>query len=64
MSFVFESAGHGLQFDILEPFMRLILFGRFSFGKMWKNMENPSFFWAAATGLEKNCTGGYGCIGV
>ena len=35
ISFVFDRAFHGIQCDILDPYMRLILFGVFSFEKMW-----------------------------
>ena len=34
-----------------EPYMRLILFGGYFFGKMWKNMEKRPFFQAAMAGL-------------
>ena len=44
--------------------MRLIRFGWFYFGKMWKNMEKRPFFRADMAGLGKYCTGGYGRIGV
>ena len=44
--------------------MRLILFGGYFFGKMWKNMEKRSFCRAAMAGLGKYHTGGYGRIGV
>ena len=44
--------------------MRLILFGRFLFGKMWKNMEKQLFFRAATAGLGTYHTGSYGRIGV
>ena len=44
--------------------MRLILFGGYFFGKMWKNMEKRSFFRAAMAGLGKYHMGGYGRIGV
>ena len=49
---------------LLEPYMRLILFGRYFFGKMWKNMEKRPFFRAAMAGLGKYHMGGYGRIGV
>ena len=44
--------------------MRLILFGVFYFGKMWKNMEKRPFFRAAMARLGKYCMGCYGRIGV
>ena len=44
--------------------MRLILFGGYFFGKMWKNMEKRPFFRAAMAGLGKYHMGGYGRIGV
>ena len=44
--------------------MRLILFGVYFFGKMWKNMEKRPFFRAAMAGLGKYHMGGYGRIGV
>ena len=44
--------------------MRLILFGGFSFGKMWENMEKRPFFQAATPGLGKLCMGGYDQVGV
>ena len=44
--------------------MRLILFGGFFFGKMWKNMEKGPFFRAATDGLGRYCMGGYDLIGV
>ena len=44
--------------------MRLVRFGWFYFGKMWKNMEKRPFFRADIAGLGKYCTGGYGRIGV
>ena len=44
--------------------MRLIPFGSFYFGKMWKNMEKRPFFQADMAGLGKYWTGGYGRIGV
>ena len=44
--------------------MRLIHFGWFYFGKMWKNMEKRPFFRADMAGLGKYCTGVYGRIGV
>ena len=44
--------------------MRLILFGGYFFGKMWKNMEKLPFFRAAMAGLGKYHMGGYGWIGV
>ena len=44
--------------------MRLVRFGWFYFGKMWKNMEKQLFFRADMAGLGKYCTGGYGRIGV
>ena len=44
--------------------MRLVRFGWFYFGKMWKNMEKRLFFRADMAGLGKYCTGGYGRIGV
>ena len=44
--------------------MRLIRFGWFYLGKMWKNMEKRPFFRADMAGLGKYCTGGYGRIGV
>ena len=44
--------------------MRLIPFGRFYLGKMWKNMEKRTFFGAATAGLGKEHMGGYGQIGV
>ena len=44
--------------------MRLILFGGFFFGEMWKNMEKRPFFRAATAGLGTYHTGGYGRIGV
>ena len=44
--------------------MRLLLFGGFYFGKMWKILEKRPFFRADMAGLGKYCTGGYGRIGV
>ena len=44
--------------------MRFILFGWFSFGKMWIFFEKQPFFWADMAGLGKYSTGGYGRIGV
>ena len=42
--------------------MRLILFGGYFFGKMWKNMEKLPFFRAAMAGFGKYHMGGYGRI--
>ena len=44
--------------------MWLILFGGFSFGKMWKNMEKKGVFRADTAGLGKYCMGGCDRIGV
>ena len=44
--------------------MRLILFGGYFFGKMWKNMEKQPFFRTAMAGLGKYHMGDYGRIGV
>ena len=44
--------------------MRLLLFGRFYFGKIWNILEKRPFFRADTAGLRKYCTGGYGRIGV
>ena len=44
--------------------MRLVRFGWFYFGKMWKNMEKRPFFRADMAGLGKYSRGGYGQIGV
>ena len=44
--------------------MRLILFGGFYLGKMWKISEKRPFFRADMAGLGKYCMGGYGRIGV
>ena len=44
--------------------MRLILFGGFSFGKIWKNMGKQLFFRAAKARSGKYHIGGYGQIGV
>ena len=44
--------------------MRLILFGWFYFGKMWKIMGKRPFFRAATARLGKYGTDGYGGIGV
>ena len=44
--------------------MRLILFGGYFFGKMWKNMEKRPFFRAAMAGLGKYHMGGHSRIGV
>ena len=49
---------------MLEPHGRLIFFGGFFFGKMWKVMEKWPFFRAATAGLGKYCMDGYGRIGV
>ena len=43
--------------------MRLVRFGWFYFGKMWKNMEKRPFFRADMAELGKYCTGRYGRIG-
>ena len=64
ISSVFEREFQWLYFDILEPYMRLILFGVYFIGKMWKNMEKRPFFRAAMAGLGKYHMGGYGRIGV
>ena len=44
--------------------MRLTLFGGFSFGKLWRNIEKTPFFGAAMAGFGKYCKGGCGWIGV
>ena len=44
--------------------MRFILFGEFSFGKMWKFLEKRPFFRADMARLGKYSMGGYGRIGV
>ena len=44
--------------------MRFILFGWFSFGRMWKYLEKWPFFRADMAGLGKYSTGRYGRIGV
>ena len=54
----------GFNFDMLHPYMRLILFGVFYFGKIWKNLEKRPFFRTATAGLGIHHTGGYGRIGV
>ena len=43
ISFAFEKALYGLEFDILGPYIRLILFGGFSIGKYGKTWENSRF---------------------
>ena len=64
ISSVFYRAFHGLQFDILHPYKRFILFEALNFGKMWKCLEKRSFFRADMAGLRKYCMGGYGRIWV
>ena len=64
MSFAFNRTYHGLYFDILDPYKRLILFLVFYFGKMCKFLEKRSFFRADMAGLGKYGMGGYGRIGV
>ena len=64
MFFTFNRAFHGLYFDILDPYKRLILFLGFYFGKMWKFLEKQPFFRADMAGLGKYGTGGYDRIGV
>ena len=64
MYFALNRAFHGLYFDILDPYKRLILFLGFYFGKMWKFLEKRPFFRADMAGLGKYSTGGYGRIGV
>ena len=64
ISSVFEREFQCLQFDILDPYGPLILFGVFSFGKMWKFLEKQPFFRADMAGLGKYHMGGYGRIGV
>ena len=49
---------------MLHPYMWLILFGVFYYGKIWKNLEKRPFFRAATAGLGIYHTGGYGRIGV
>ena len=45
--------------------MRFILFGGFSFGKMWKSSEKKAIFPGGyMAGLGKYSMGGYGRIGV
>ena len=39
ISFAFKNASHGLKFKILDPYMQLILFGGFFFGKMWRTWK-------------------------
>ena len=64
ISSVFYRAFHGLQFDILDPYKRFILFEAPNFGKMWKFLRKRPFFRADMAGLGKYCMGGYGRIGV
>ena len=64
MSFAFNRAFHGLYFDILDPYKRLILSLGFYFGKMWNFFEKQPFFRADMAGLGKYGTGGYGRIRV
>ena len=44
ISFAFERALYGLSFDILDPYMQLIVFLGFSVGKLCKNMEKTAVF--------------------
>ena len=64
MSFAFNRAFHGLYFDILDSYKRLILFLGFYFGKMWNFLEKRPFFRADMAGLGKYGTGRYSRIGV
>ena len=64
ISFAFERALYGLSFDILDPYMQLIVCLGFSFGKLCKNMEKLLFFRGATDGLGKYHTNSSGRIGV
>ena len=44
ISFAFERALYDLSFDILNPYIQLIVCFGFSFGKLCKNMEKLLFF--------------------
>ena len=62
MSFAFERALYGLSFDILDPYMQLIVCLGLSFGKLCKNMEKLLFFRGAMAALGKYHS--YGRIGI
>ena len=64
ISSVFKKPFHGLQFDILDPYKRFILFEALNFGKMLIFLEKQSFFRADMARLGKYCMGGYGRIRV
>ena len=64
ISFAFERALYGLSFDIMDPYMQLIVCLGLSFGKLCKNMEKLLFFRGATAGLWKYHTGSYGWIGI
>ena len=64
ISFAFKRDFDWLEFDILDPCVRFLLFSGFYFGKMWNILEKLPFFQTDTAGLGKYCMGGYGRIGV
>ena len=63
-TFAFGREFRGLLFDILDSYVRFLIFVWLYFGKMWKFLEKRPFFRADMAGLGKYHMGGYGRIGV